>query len=228
MRRAPNHKPPPDPAAARHGVVIVDDHPLIREHLALVINGEPDLQVVGTAESRTEAIEVIERAQPALAIVDLSLRDSHGLELIKDLKARGCETRILVLSMQDEAIYAQRSLAAGALGYITKQRAPHDILSAIRRVLAGHKYLSAEMAADIAESVGNDTASRPAIHRLSDRELQVFEMIGRGFNSKRIADALGVSIKTVETYRERIKAKLEYPTYSIMVESAIHWFTGTK
>lgn len=228
MRQAANTNESGAPATARRGVVLVDDHPLIREYLALVINNEPDLVVVGEADNRATAVEMIERLQPVLAIVDLSLRDSHGLELIKDLKARGTATRILVLSMQDEAVYAQRALAAGALGYITKQRAPHDILTAIRQVLAGQRYLSTDMAADIAQALGNDRASRPAIHRLSDRELQVFELIGRGFNSKRIADAMGVSIKTVETYRERIKAKLEFPNTSAMVESAIHWFNGSR
>ena len=204
---------------------MVDDHPMVRERLAEVINREADLQVCGEAEDRFEALRVIAEARPDLAIVDLTLKNSNGLDLIKDLQAMHPQVRVLVVSMQEETLYAERALRAGAQGYITKQEATRNVLLAIRQVRAGEIYVSAAMAAKITATViGHQrTGSRGTIASLADRELQVFELIGAGFSTKEIADQLFLEVKTVETYRARIKEKLRIKDSSELLRSAIAW-----
>jgi DNA-binding NarL/FixJ family response regulator len=208
-----------------HRIVVVDDHPMVRERLAEVINREADLKVCGEAEDRFEAMRVIEETAPHLAIVDLTLRNSHGLDLIKDIQLMTPKVKVLVVSMQDEALYAERAIRAGAQGYITKQEATRSILLAIRQVLAGGIYLSAAMAARIATaSLGKPRASLPgSIESLANRELQVFELVGSGFSTKEIADKLHLDVKTVETYRARIKDKLSLKDASELLQKAIAW-----
>jgi DNA-binding NarL/FixJ family response regulator len=212
--------PSPDPAR----IVLVDDHPMVRERLAEVINREPDLSVCGEAEDRGGALEMIGRVRPRLAIVDLTLKRSNGLDLIKDLHVMHPELLILVLSMQDENLYAERVIRAGAHGYITKQEATRKILDAIRQVMAGKIFLSGELSAEIlARMLGRSKAATRTLDVLSDRELQVFGLVGEGFGTRQIAEQLGLDVKTVETYRTRIKEKLELKDASELLRQAIAW-----
>ena len=206
-------------------IVLVDDHPMVRERLAEVINREPDLSICGEAEDRAGALEVVEREKPRLAIVDLTLKRSNGLDLIKDLRVMYPELLILVLSMQDENLYAERVIRAGAHGYITKQEATRKILDAIRQVMAGKVFLSEEISAEIlSRMLGKSKGdAMRSLDVLSDRELQVFSLVGEGFGTRQIAEQLGLDVKTVETYRTRIKEKLELKDASELLRQAIAW-----
>jgi len=206
-------------------ILLVDDHPIVRDGLAEAINHEPDLAVCATAEDRQEALQAVEGTKPELVIVDLMLKSSSGLELIKDIHARWPRLLILVVSMHDETLYAERVLRAGARGYITKQQAARDILSAIRRVLGGGIYLSEKTASTV---LGRMTAQpqKPTDSMadvLADRELQVFEMTGRGLTTREIAEQLRIDMKTVDTYRTRIKEKLNLESTSELLKLAIRW-----
>jgi DNA-binding NarL/FixJ family response regulator len=205
-------------------IVLVDDHPMVRERLAEVINREPDLSICGEAEDRAGALEVVEREKPRLAIVDLTLKRSNGLDLIKDLRVMYPDLLILVLSMQDENLYAERVIRAGAHGYITKQEATRKILDAIRQVMAGKVFLSEELSAEIlSRMLGKTKGAVRSLDVLSDRELQVFGLVGEGFGTRQIAEQLGLDVKTVETYRTRIKEKLELKDASELLRQAIAW-----
>lgn len=208
----------------RTRIVLVDDHPMVRERLAEVINREADLLVCGEAEDRGGALDVIAREKPGLVIVDLTLKRSNGLDLIKDLQVMHPELRILVVSMQDESLYAERVIRAGAHGYITKQEATRNILKAIRHVLTGNIFLSPELSGEIlSRMLGRSKAAMRSLDLLSDRELQVFELVGQGFTTRQIAEQLGLDVKTVETYRGRIKDKLELKDASELLRKAIAW-----
>ena len=217
---------PSNPAKSKATrVLLVDDHPVVRDGLAEAINHESDLTVCATAEDRQEALQAIERTKPELVVVDLMLKSSSGLELIKDVHARWPKLLILVVSMHDETLYAERVLRAGARGYITKQQATHDILLAIRRVLGGGIYLSEKTASTV---LGRLTAQPQAVSDsiaevLADRELQVFEMTGRGLTTREIAQHLRIDMKTVDTYRTRIKEKLNLESTSELLKLAIRW-----
>lgn len=205
-------------------VFLVDDHPMVRERLSLLIDQQPDLQVCGEAGDVVEAIEGIERTSPDIAIVDLSLKSSNGLELIKDLKARGCSTPVLVLSMHDEELYAERVLRAGAFGYISKQESSRDVLQAVRKVIDRQVHVSGEMAGMMLKRMlkGADSDISP-IGKLADRELEVFQMIGRGHGTRKISEILGVSVKTIESHRARIKEKLELEDGVQLLQRAVLW-----
>lgn len=208
----------------RTRIVLVDDHPMVRERLAEVINRETDMVVCGEAEDRGEALEVIDREKPGLAIVDLTLKRSNGLDLIKDLQVMHPELKILVLSMQEESLYAERVIRAGAHGYITKQEATRKILGAIRQVLEGKVFLGSQISGEIlSRMLGRSKAATRSLEMLSDRELQVFERIGQGFATRQIAEQLGLDVKTVDTYRARIKDKLELKDASELLRTAIAW-----
>ena len=212
------------PSAEPVRIVIVDDHPMVRERLADVINRESDLRVCGEAEDRAGALEVVAREKPGLAIVDLTLKRSNGLDLIKDLHVMHPNLLILVLSMQDESLYAERVVRAGAHGYITKYEATGKILDAIRQILSGKMFLSPEVSDDIlSRMLGKSKAALRSIDVLSDRELQVFELVGQGYGTRQIAEFLGLDGKTVETYRSRIKEKLEIKDASELLRRAIAW-----
>ena len=212
-------------ARKRGRILLVDDHPLVRERLAEIINREADLLVTGEAEDRKQAIDAILAKPPDLAIVDLTLKNSDGLELIKDVHARWPRMRMLVVSMHDESLYAERAIRAGAMGYITKQEATRNILLAIRRVLSGNIYLSAKIADRILTRLAHraDPLTTLPTELLADRELQVFELTGRGLNTHDIASRLSVAVKTVETYRARIKEKLKINDGSELLQFAIAW-----
>jgi len=209
----------------RKGILLVDDHPMVRERLAEVILREPDLAVCGEAEDRFQAMEKVATARPALAIVDLTLKRSHGMELIKDIRTQYPDLPMLVVSMHDEMLHAERVLRAGARGYITKQEATRKIMQAIRTVLSGEIYLSEKMAAQIAAAaMGNVRAkSGTSVASLSDRELLVFQMIGRGYGTRQIADELHLDMRTIETYRARIKEKLNLKDANDLLQFAIRW-----
>lgn len=207
-------------------IVIVDDHPLVRERLVELITREADLEVCGEAEDRHEALELIASTSPQMAIVDLTLKSSLGLELIKDLQARHSTVKVLVVSMQDELIYAERCIRAGARGYITKQHASRHVMQAIRKVLAGEIYLSEEASSQfLARSLGKPSSPDFAhsVLLLADRELQVFELVGKGHSTRQIAELLALDVKTIETYRARIKDKLGFRDAPELLQRAIAW-----
>ncbi|HXY36872.1 MAG TPA: response regulator transcription factor [Planctomycetaceae bacterium] len=209
----------------RARILIVDDHPLVRSGLRLLIDCEPDLAVCGEAANVADAMRLLETQRPDLLIVDLSLKDSSGLELIKRIKSRNSDVKMLVSSMFEESLYAERVLSAGALGYVHKQEGMERVIEAIRCVLSGRVWLSSAMSDRMLRRM---TASQPAptqspVHTLSDRELEVFEQIGRGRSTKDIARQLHLSIKTVETHREKIKAKLGLRSAAELSRAAYQW-----
>jgi DNA-binding NarL/FixJ family response regulator len=212
--------------AGKTRILLVDDHPMIRERLVELIEREPDLEVCGEAEDRHEALDLVAALQPGLAIVDLTLKSSLGIELIKDLQARFPEVKVLVVSMQDEMIYAERCIHAGARGYITKQQASRHVMRAIRQVLGGGIYLSEAMTHQVLErSMGRPAQREPLeiVSKLADRELQVFELVGKGLSTRQIADLLFLDVKTIETYRARIKEKLGFKDGPELLQRAIAW-----
>jgi len=210
---------------AKRKVLIVDDHPIVRQGLAQLINQEKDLEVCGQAEDAHEAIRSIRDLGPDLIIVDISLRDTSGVDLIKDLRIQYPDLPILTLSMHDEAVYGERALRAGARGYIMKQEATEKVVTAIRRVLAGEIYVSDDMAAKMVSRLvgGISRKTGSPIETLSDRELEVFRMIGEGFNTREMAEKLHLSVKTIETYRAHIKDKLALQDASELLRAAIQW-----
>lgn len=209
-------------------VFIVDDHPIVRQGLGQLIDHEPDLKVCGEASGVQEARAVLSREQPDVVIVDLSLRDSDGLELIKDIRSKYRDLPVLVLSMHDESIYAERLLSAGANGYIMKQAAADQLLTALRRVLSGGIYVSEHVGASMIErfAVGGFKQTGDPMDRLSNRELQVLNLIGRGKRTREIAQALNLSIKTIESHRQRIKKKLNLVSAPQLVQFAVNWYTS--
>jgi len=210
---------------AKHGVFLVDDHPLVREWLTQFIQRESDLTICGEAEDTQDALKGIEETNPAIVIADISLKSTHGLELVKDLQVRYPALPVLVLSMHDESLYAERVLRAGAKGYITKQEATKKILLAIRQVIAGQIYISEKMASRMVHKMvmGRADTQKSPIERLTDRELEVFQLIGRGQATRRIAAELHLGIKTVESYRARIKEKLKLEDGTQLLQHAIQW-----
>lgn len=205
-------------------VFLVDDHPMVREHLALLINQQPDLQVCGEASDAAQAIDGIEKTQPDIAIIDLSLKSSNGLELIKDIKARGWGTPVLVLSMHDEGLYAERVLRAGGFGYINKQESSGEILQAIRKVIDRQIHVSGDLAAMMLKRMmGGGKIEASPVESLTDRELEIFQMIGRGHGTRSISEALGLSVKTVESYRARIKEKLQLEDGVQLLQRSVLW-----
>jgi DNA-binding NarL/FixJ family response regulator len=211
--------------APKTKVFLVDDHPLVREWLTQLIQRENDMAVCGEAEDTQEALEKIEATKPAIVIADISLKTTHGLELVKDLQARLPSLPVLILSMHDESLYAERVLRAGAKGYITKQEATKKILPAIRQVLSGQIYISEKMASRMVHKMvlGRALEQKSPIERLTDRELEVFQLIGRGQGTRRIAAELHLGIKTVESYRARIKDKLKLEDGTQLLQQAIQW-----
>ena len=205
-------------------VVIVDDHPLFRERLSELITNELDMEVCGEAEDAQRAIDLIRNTSPDLAIVDITLKGSSGLELIKSIKALSIGVPVLVLSMHDESLYAERALHAGATGYITKHESADNVLLAIRRVLAGEVYLSETTTSVCLKSFTTGLKSMPRpLDRLTDRELEVLELIGRGHTTHQIAETLQLGVATIDTYRARIKEKMNFRTATELQHFAIRW-----
>ena len=212
--------------SGRARVLIVDDHPIVREGLALLISTQTDLVVCGEADDVASACRSVDASPPDVVVVDISLPGGGGLDLIKRLKAHHPSVRILVSSIHEEGVYAERALRAGALGYINKREATRTLLDAIRRVRHGHIFLSEQMADRLlTRAVGGSeaVAESSSIDSLSDRELDVFESIGRGETKREIATRLHLSAKTVETYRERIRKKLGLESGTELTRRAMAW-----
>jgi DNA-binding NarL/FixJ family response regulator len=207
----------------------VDDHPIVRQGLRRMIETESDLVVCGEVQTEREARAAIRALVPDVVIVDISLAQGDGLELVRDVHAQQPQLPMLVLSMHDEAIYGQRLLAAGASGYIMKHAASEQLLVALRRVLSGDIYISESLASilDQAGLAKQDSVAGDPIERLSNRELQVLSLIGRGLSSREAADGLGLSVKTVETHRQSLKRKLNLATNAQLLQYAINWY-GTQ
>jgi DNA-binding NarL/FixJ family response regulator len=215
----------PSPVKTKRRVVLVDDHPLLRQGIGQLINQEPDLEVCGEVEDRAGALKVIHSKQPDLALVDLTLKNDRGLELIKDLRVQHPNVLILVLSMHEEALYAERVLRAGARGYIMKREAADKVLEAIRNVLAGSIYVSGAVAERILKGVADTTrrSDHPSLANLTDREFEVLMLIGKGHGNQQIARQLHISVKTVETHRAHLREKLQLRSGNELLRHAIHW-----
>jgi DNA-binding NarL/FixJ family response regulator len=213
-------------------VLLVDDHPMVRERLTEVIQSEPGFMICGEAEDRQQALDAIATSQPDIVIVDLTLKNSSGIDLIKDVRVRWPDLAMLVISMHDELLHAERALRAGARGYITKQEATRKILLALETVRKGEVYLSEKVAMTIARQATGQPRAKAGltIDRLSDREFQVFQLIGRGRSTQEIAAELHLDRHTIETYRSRIKEKLILKSGHELLQRAIHWgqFGGTE
>jgi DNA-binding NarL/FixJ family response regulator len=214
-----------DSIKGKRKIFIVDDHPIVRRGLSQMINQETDLTVCGEADSAQHALESLKKSQPDLMIVDISLQGIDGIELIKIIKTRYENLPVLVVSMHDESLFAERALRVGARGYIMKQEAIEKMMEAIRRVLRGELYISEGVSANIVKRFINGKAenAQSAIEILSDRELEVFQLIGHGVGTRQIADNLNVSIKTVESYRANIKEKLNLKNATELMKHAVHW-----
>lgn len=210
---------------AKKAILIVDDHPVMRRGLASLIESEPDLETCGEAASHHAALAAIRKRPPDLVIVDLVLEGSDGLELVKEIATRYPAIPALVLSMHDEAVYAERSLRAGARGYVAKQEMDDTVLGAIRQLLAGGTYMSDALQARLAAKfvAGRTLATDSPLDALSDRELQVFRLIGQGRTTRQVAETLHLSIKTIESHREHIKNKLALETAAELAQRATQW-----
>ena len=206
-------------------VLIVDDHPIVREGLASLLSKQLDFEVCGEVDDVASALRLISEAKPHVVTVDISLKNSSGLDLIRRIAAHDESIRIVACSLFDEKLYAERALHAGAMGYVNKHEATRTIVKAIRQVLEGKTYLSEPMKDLLAQRMigKRDQRSRPVMEMLSDRELQVFEMIGEGLTTREIARHLHVAVKTVETHRRRIKTKLGLKTAAQLSRDAAHW-----
>jgi DNA-binding NarL/FixJ family response regulator len=206
-------------------ILIVDDHPIVRQGLAALINHENDLAVCGQAEDSQQALRAIRELTPNMALVDISLKETSGLELIKNIHARHPNLPVLALSMHDETVYAERALRAGAMGYIMKQEATENVILAIRKILGGELYLSVRMTSRMVRKlVGGQTETLGSpLESLTDRELEVFHLIGQGCGTRQISERLHLSVKTIETYQAHIKAKLNLANAGELLQYAIQW-----
>lgn len=206
-------------------MLIVDDHPLVRERVAELINQQLDLVVCGEASDANEALAVVKATTPDMAIIDITLKDTYGIELVKQLKSLYPKLPMLVLSMHEESMYGERALRAGARGYLTKQEASKKIIDAINRILAGGMYVSDQLSEALVQKVAGvkDSGGGNAVDVLTDRELEVFQLLGQGLAVREIADRLFVSAKTIEAHREHIKTKLKFKTSSELLRYAIEY-----
>jgi len=217
-------------ATKKRKVFLVDDHPIIRQGLTMLINRESDLAVCGEAEDALSAMQSMTDLSPDIAIIDISLNGPDGLDLLKDIRGRLPYLPVLILSMHDESIYAERALRAGAQGYIMKQEATEKVLVAVRRILNDEIYVSERIANRMLQRyIGTPDTSRPtSIGDLTDRELEVFRLIGDGHSTRHIADELHISVKTVESYQAHIKEKLSLRSARELVQHAIQWSIAEK
>ena len=210
---------------AKCRVFLVDDHPIVRHGLTQLINREPDLIVCGESEDGSKGLTAVGAAKPDVVVVDLTLKRSSGFSLIKNLKSLDPKLSILVLSIHEESLYAERCLRAGAKGYLMKEEAMENVLLAIRRVLAGQVYLSEDMQSKLFRTSGkqNDNVVASPLERLSDRELEIFRLLGQGMGTRQIAKLLHLSISTVESHRARIKVKLNVESGTKLLQHAVKW-----
>jgi DNA-binding NarL/FixJ family response regulator len=207
-------------------VLLVEDHPMFREQLAHLINKEPDMCVCAEADNTRDALKLLQSSSADIVIVDLTLKGGSGLELLKDLKAQQMAVPVLVLSMHDELLYAERVLRAGARGYISKHETSNEVMAAIRKVLSGEIYLGARMASRVLESFSAQPRAQNGVSQLTDRELEIFELIGHGRTTREISSRLHLGMSTVDTYRARIKTKLNLENASQLAHEAIRWVSA--
>lgn len=212
----------------RHRILVVDDHSIVRHGLSLLLQREKDLTVCAEAGTYEEAIETATREKPDVAVIDLTLKDRSGLDLIKELGKQSPETRCLVLSMHDEAEYADRALRAGAKGYVMKEDADAVIVEAIRRVLAGEIYVSPAMSNRLIRQMSDDRTQETGIASLTDREQEIFACVGEGLSSRKIAEKFNLSERTVEVHRANIKKKLGLEDAAQMLREAVRWVESRK
>ena len=206
-------------------ILLVDDHPVTRQGIAVLINQESDLAVCGEASSAPGAIELVQKETPDLAIVDITLKTTSGIELLKNMRALAPQMPVLVMSMHDESLYAERALRAGAMGYIMKHEASDKVLLAIRRVLSGELFLSDKMKEKMLHRLVHNRKEEVvfSMDTLSDREMEVFQLIGNGYSTRQIAQQLNLSVKTIDSYREHLKVKLGLKAGADLVRHAIQW-----
>ena len=217
-------------AARKTTVFVVDDHPIVRQGLTLLINRESDLAVCGEAEEMHSALRSIQAVKPDILIVDISLNGPDGLELLKNIRIKLPRLPVLILSMHDESVYAERALRVGANGYIMKQEATEKVLVALRRILSGEIYVSEKIANSMLQHYvhGTNSARHSSVAELTNRELEVFRLIGEGHGTRQIADELHLSVKTVESYQAHIKEKLSLRSARELVQHAVQWNVSEK
>ncbi len=218
----------PNSNDTRTQVFIVDDHPAVREALAASINSKIDMRVIGESGTAKKALRQMERHEPNIAVVDISLQDAHGLDLVEEIRSRFSDIRVVVFSMYDESVYAERAIRAGASGFVMKSEPTESVVNAIQSVSEGDVYLSERMSSRILSKVirQKDYAFNSATEQLTDREMTVFQKLGEGDNVRDIADELGLSRKTIETYRRRAKEKLGFDTVDELLQYAVQWTYG--
>ncbi len=210
---------------AKHRILLVDDHPITRQGVTVLINGECDLEVVGEADSAPSAIAFLQKQPADLAVIDITLKTTNGVELMKHIRVLAPDMPVLVMSMHDESLYAERAMRAGARGYIMKQEASRNVLTAIRTVLSGELYLSDKMKERMLYRIVSNRKEKVgfSMDTLSDREMEVFQLIGNGYSTRQIAEKLNLSVKTIDSYREHLKLKLQLETGKDLVRYAIQW-----
>jgi DNA-binding NarL/FixJ family response regulator len=214
-----------NPTGERVRILLVDDHPTVREGIAALIGRQSDLEICGKAAGIQDALQLVDELSPDLAVVDLSLRDGHGLDLTKQIKRRNTDIKVLIHSMYDESMYAERAIKAGACGYVNKQEDPQTLLEAIRDVHRGRVHFTTAVLDRLAVR-STDGSPKPlgaSVEALSDRELQVFELIGEGLTTRAIASRLDLSMHTIDSHREKIKAKLKLKNAAELTRHAVQW-----
>ncbi len=220
--------PARDPFARQIKVMVIDDHPAIREALAYTIRDKIDMELCGQASSAGEAFALMDEARPDVAVVDISLQDAHGLDLVKNIRAQYPSVQVLIYSMYDELAYAERAIHVGALGYLAKSEPTRHIVEAIRSVMRGEVYLSRRMTSRILGKVVKEQHNGFIVGKLTEREMTIFEMLGQGASLDDISVGLNLSRKTVETYRRRIKEKLGLDSVASLMQYAIQWMHGRQ
>jgi DNA-binding NarL/FixJ family response regulator len=223
LEKPPINKTAKSPVKRR--ILLVDDHPITRQGVGVLINQETDLEVVGEADSAPAAIAFLEKQPVDLAIIDITLKTTNGIELMKHIRVLAPDLPVLVMSMHDESIYAERAMRAGARGYVMKQEASSKVLTAIRTVLTGELYLSDRMKERMLHRFVNNRKEKVgfSMDTLSDREMEVFQLIGNGYSTRQIASKLNLSVKTIDSYREHLKLKLQLDAGKDLVRYAIQW-----
>jgi DNA-binding NarL/FixJ family response regulator len=213
------------PVSTKLKVLLVDDHPITRQGMKALVNQQPNLEVIGEADNAPYAIELVGKLQPDLAIVDIALKTTNGIELTKNIKVQAPNLPVLIVSMHDEGLYAERALRAGAMGYLMKQEASDKIIQAINRLLQGEIYLSDKIKEKMLHRFVNKKGDNMvfSIDTLSDREMEVFQLIGNGYSTRQIAQKLNLSSKTIDSYREHLKLKLNLESGAELVRHAIQW-----
>jgi DNA-binding NarL/FixJ family response regulator len=218
----------PKSTSSRIRVLVVDDHPAIREAIADIIADKMGMELVGQASNADEAFQIVQKMQPDVAVIDISLEDAHGLDLVQNIRAQYPHVQVVVFSMYDESVYAERAIRAGASGYLMKSEPTQSVVEAIRSVMQGEVYLSRRMASRMLSKIATGRSSSPgfAIDQLTDREMAVFQMLGEGYSVQEITQRLNLSRKTVETYRRRVKEKLDFETVAELLQYAVQWRYG--